>query len=222
MSKHRVVKSNFWVDDYVEELTIEQRYFFLYLLTNPNTNILGIYQTTIKRMSFETGLEDIQINNCLHKFNKDDKVHFVGGYILLVNFQKHQNPSGTMKAGIQKLIQDLPKDVIDFILSKKSRIYDRLYRGYLIDYEYPYIDKDKDKDKDKDINPVKNFDLFLESVPESIKEKWTTEQIKSKSEDLKNYCESSGKKYKDYYASLRNFLKKDYPGGKIDNEFDFL
>lgn len=226
MSKHRVVKSDFWVDDYIEGLTVFQRYFFLYLLTNPNTNILGIYQTTLNRMCFETGLEENQINDCLLKFSNDDKVHFISNHILMVNFQRHQNPSGTMKHGIIKLINSLPKEVIDFIYSKKSRIYDRLYIGYLIDYIYPNdrinINIDIDKDKDKSISPISDMENFLNNIPETISSKWTTDQIKNKTDDMVNYCKSKGKKYKDYYATLRNFLKKDFPNGNDEGQYDFV
>lgn len=172
MSKHRVVKSDFWVDEYVEDLPINERYFFLYLLTCPESNILGIFKTTMKRMSFETTLLIEEIERMFEKFSSVDKIHYIDGYVLLVNFQKHQNPSGTMKTGISKLLNDLPKSVIDFILSKKSKIYDRLYRGYLIDYIYPYKDKDINIDKSTNKNPnqkkqvnSQNFELFWSEYP---------------------------------------------------------
>ena len=38
----------------------------------------------------------------------------------------------------------------------------------------------------------------------------TEKQVLDKADDLKAYCESHGKRYKDYKAFLRNALKKDY------------
>lgn len=38
----------------------------------------------------------------------------------------------------------------------------------------------------------------------------TEEQIQSKAEDLKNYCDSKGKRYKNYRSFLLNALKKDF------------
>jgi hypothetical protein len=38
----------------------------------------------------------------------------------------------------------------------------------------------------------------------------TTDQIKSKAEDLSLYCESKGKRYKNYKSFLLNALKKDF------------
>ena len=164
MSKHRVVKSDFWVDEYVEELTKLERYLFLYLLTNPNTNILGIYKNTIKRMIFETDFGKSEIEEILVKFSKDDKIHFIDNHIIMVNFQKHQNPNNKMKVGISKLLSALSKPIIDFILSKESKVYDRL-SYYIKDYVYLYKDKDinkckgKDKDNNKDVVFEENISL---------------------------------------------------------------
>lgn len=161
MSKHRVVKSEFWVDDYFEDLPIKERYFFLYLLTNPDTNILGIYRTTIKRMAFETGLSKSDIVLFIDKFSEKeiDKVHFIESHIIMVNHHKHQMPSSTMRKGIEKLIMQLPFGVTEFILSKKSNIYNRLSIGYGEAIHSSHKDKDKDinksKDKDKDDFPKK-------------------------------------------------------------------
>lgn len=221
MSKHRVVKSDFWIDEYIETLGVEARYLFLYFLTCPETNILGIYKTTIRRICFETLIERNEVEIYLKRFSDDDKVHFIDGHILMVNFQKHQNPSGTMKVGINKLFHELPNTVKEFIFSKKSKIYNRLSKS-IIDYDRVNINKDINKGKDNNINPVLDFDVFIEKMPESITEIWSIEQIKKKSEDLVDYCKSKGKRYKDYYAALRNFLKKDFPSGNQSGQYDFL
>lgn len=58
---------------------------------------------------------------------------------------------------------------------------------------------------------------YLDNVPqEDIKELMekssaTPEQIRSKAEDLRDYCRSHSKRYKDYRAFLRNAVKRDYP-----------
>lgn len=156
MSKHRVVKSDFWIDDYFEEESIKEKYFFLYLLTNPETNILGIYRTTIKRICFETGLTKPEVTSFLEKWAKMDKVYFIESYILMVNFQKHNLPSGTMKRGIEKLILNLPFEITSFILLKESNIYNRLSIGYLDSIHRANKDKDKDINKSKGKNNDKD------------------------------------------------------------------
>lgn len=47
MARFRMVHTEFWDDPkVVEEMTPEDKYFFLYLLTNSNTTQIGIYQIT--------------------------------------------------------------------------------------------------------------------------------------------------------------------------------
>ncbi len=57
---------------------------------------------------------------------------------------------------------------------------------------------------------------FLNDLPievmEEFKQKFNVSerQLKSKAEDLFNYCESHGKRYKNYKAFLKNAVKKDF------------
>ncbi|WP_235848326.1 DnaD domain-containing protein [Litchfieldia alkalitelluris] len=56
MAKYRMVRTDFWKNPMVsEELTPEDRYFFLYLLTNHHTTQIGIYKITKKEMAFDMG-----------------------------------------------------------------------------------------------------------------------------------------------------------------------
>lgn len=183
MSKHRVVKSDFWIDDYFEDRPVEERLFYLYLMTNPETNILGIYRTTIKRMAFESGLSaKDEIVPILDIWSEKDKVHFIGNHILMVNFQKHNIPSGTMRTGIKTLIGKLPSEIISFILSKKSRIYNRLSLHYSDAIHRANKDKDinKGKDKDQDINKNESdFESGLEEKKSRLLETLKAGMIKT-------------------------------------------
>src|SRR5690625_701634 len=69
MAKFRMVHTEFWNDPTViEEMTPEDKYFFLYLLTNPNTTQIGIYQITKKQMAFDMGYSMETINSLLDRF----------------------------------------------------------------------------------------------------------------------------------------------------------
>ncbi|WP_051359539.1 hypothetical protein [Paucisalibacillus globulus] len=69
MAKYRMVHTEFWDDPkVVEEMTPEDKLFFLYLLTNANTTQIGIYQITKKQMAFDTGYSIESINSLLDRF----------------------------------------------------------------------------------------------------------------------------------------------------------
>ncbi|MFD2442903.1 DnaD domain-containing protein [Bacillus sp. CGMCC 1.16607] len=75
MAKFRMVHTDFWDDPkVVEEMTPEDKYFFLYLLTNKNTTQIGIYQITKKQMSFDLGYTIESINALMDRFVKHHKL----------------------------------------------------------------------------------------------------------------------------------------------------
>ena len=55
MAVFRKVHVSFWSDSWISSLTVEQRYFYLYILTNEKTTQCGIYEITKKQIAFDTG-----------------------------------------------------------------------------------------------------------------------------------------------------------------------
>lgn len=75
MAKFRMIHTAFWDDPkVVEELTPEDKYFFLYLLTNSNTTQTGIYQITKKQMAFDLGYSMESVNSLLDRFINHHKM----------------------------------------------------------------------------------------------------------------------------------------------------
>ena len=75
MAVFRQVQTDFWQDvRVVEEMTPEDRYFYLYLLTNPHTSQIGIYQIPKKMMAFEMGYSIESINSLMDRFEKHHKL----------------------------------------------------------------------------------------------------------------------------------------------------
>lgn len=69
MSIKRIVDTKFWDDEKViDTYSIEDKYFLLYLLTNPRTSQLGIYKIPKKIISFETGYTKEIIEVLLQRF----------------------------------------------------------------------------------------------------------------------------------------------------------
>ena len=57
MGVYQKIQKSFWTDSKVDDdFTPEQKYLYLYLLTNPHTNMAGCYEISTKQMSRETGL----------------------------------------------------------------------------------------------------------------------------------------------------------------------
>lgn len=102
MATHRMIRTAFWDDDYISSIDPMEKYFFLYLLTNTHTHICGIYQLPKKYMIFDTGLEIKHIENILEKFEKDGKIKYKDGWVMMMNWIKNQQDGMQVIKGIKK------------------------------------------------------------------------------------------------------------------------
>lgn len=78
MAIFRSVHVSFWTDAKVaDDMTPEDKYFFLYLLTNPHGNILGCYEFSFRQAEAETGYQRDTIRKLI---NRMISVHHVVDY----------------------------------------------------------------------------------------------------------------------------------------------
>ncbi|MDR7236498.1 DnaD domain protein [Neobacillus drentensis] len=69
MAKFRMVRTDFWKNPVVsEEMSPEDKYFYLYLLTNPQTTQIGIYKITKKQMAFDLGYSIESVHSLMERF----------------------------------------------------------------------------------------------------------------------------------------------------------
>jgi hypothetical protein len=95
-SKSRSISVSIWSDPWVEDLNLYEKLLFIYLLTNDKTNLLGIYEHSFKRISFETGIEIEKVNLIFDRFQKDNKITYSNGHVIIHNFLDHQNMNPSM------------------------------------------------------------------------------------------------------------------------------
>ncbi|MFJ7728521.1 DnaD domain-containing protein [Neobacillus sp. NPDC097160] len=75
MEKFRKVRIDFWKNPIVsEEMSPEDKYFYLYLLTNPNTTQIGIYQITKKQMAYDLGYSIESVHSLMDRFLNHHKL----------------------------------------------------------------------------------------------------------------------------------------------------
>jgi len=68
----RVVDTSFWTDmQVIDNYSIEDKYFSLYLMTNDKSTQVGIYPLPKKVMSFETGFTTDVVQVLLERFSED-------------------------------------------------------------------------------------------------------------------------------------------------------
>lgn len=69
MTNYRTVRVNFWNNPIVlDEMTPEDKYFYIYLLTNPHTTRIGIYRIVKKQMAFDLGYSIESVQTLIERF----------------------------------------------------------------------------------------------------------------------------------------------------------
>lgn len=111
----RPVDTSFWEDDKVVDLfTPEDKYFLLYLMTNPHTSQVGIYHLPYKIAAFELGYSAESVKSLLERFSSKYQVTEYSPQhqeVALLNALKHN----IVKGG---------KPVIDCIKSELADVKD--------------------------------------------------------------------------------------------------
>ena len=100
MAKGRLISTNFWMDGKVEDdFTPEDKYGYLWCLTNPHTNLCGCYEVSIKQIAHEMGYNTDTVERLLKRL---DGAHNVIRYnaptkeLLVLNWYRY-NWSGSEK-----------------------------------------------------------------------------------------------------------------------------
>jgi len=117
--KQRYISTTIWSDDWFDSLSHLEKLFYFYLLSNPYTNIAGVYPITERIMRAEMDISKDKLKNLLLKFEDDGKVFYHEGYIILPNWLKHQRVGGKIKSGtflgVKRVLNSLPASVRIFI-----------------------------------------------------------------------------------------------------------
>ena len=165
MSKLRSVSTAFWSDPFIEELTPNEKLLFLYFITNEKTNMLGIYEVSIKKISFDTGINKDVIEKALKGFESLQKVKYVNNHVVLVNFMKHQNYNPNMKKSAIDIYNDLPIELkgsnLDIDKTDVSKGFETLSKALgtvpKVEVEYEYETKVEEETEEENISlPLEN------------------------------------------------------------------
>ena len=121
MANYRKIMMQFWTDSKViDEFTPEDRYIYLYLMTNPHTNLCGCYEISVRQIAGETGYSTDSAERLLKRL---DEAHNVIRYnlptkeLLVLNWFRYnwtesENLNKPLLAEIQKVKCDLFREYL--------------------------------------------------------------------------------------------------------------
>lgn len=191
MGIKRIVDTSFWTDGKVDEFTPEDKYFMLYLLTNPFSRQLGIYEISIRQVAFQLGYSEDSVRALLERFERKYRMLLYSretSEIAILNFLRHS----VMKGG--KPVEDCIKQDMEKVKNKRLidavflHLHDRdglnvTVKKVIDDY---INDNDIHNDNDND-NDRTGDDSYHESYHESFEEpKKPSKPVKHKYGEYKN------------------------------------
>lgn len=143
MAAYRKISVTFWNDPYVISLTPEQKYFYLYLMTNPKTTQCGIYEISMQQMVNETGYNSETVTKLLKKFDSEKKIKYskATNEIALKNWPKYNgSESPKVVACVNKELEQV----------KNRALIEYLYSMDTVSIEYPYsMDRESQESKEE-------------------------------------------------------------------------
>ncbi|WP_139906126.1 hypothetical protein [Clostridium thermarum] len=129
MANFKQIDMRFWQNDFVLGLTPEERYFYMYLVTNTMTTKCGIYKFNHKVAELETGYPAEVIERLLQGFESYGKIVVSKSTkeIMIVNWFKHNFKNS------KRAIQEIKKELKDV----KNKEFIKVLYDICLERDYP-------------------------------------------------------------------------------------
>lgn len=233
MALYRSVQLTFWTDNkVVDDFTPEDKYFYLYLFTNPHTTLCGCYEISIRQMAYELGYTVETTEKLIERFESYHKVIEYSKEtkeLFIKNWHKYNWQGGGQIVCIEKEIDNVKNEnfkkqltiLFNQKFSKNKALEDNI-GGAIGGLPSPigasvyFTVTDTDtviNNKPEKIEKVKHkygeYKNVLLTDEEMEKLRADYPDIEKRIDDLSNYIASKGAKYKSHYATIRNWARKE-------------
>lgn len=237
MAKYRQLHTSFWQDGFVLDLTPEEKYFYLYIMTNPKTSQCGIYELPKRIIETETGYNRETVQKLLQRFVDYKKIDYHEGTkeLMVINWIKYNPPNNNnaMKCVVKELneVKNLDFSTLYVKLAiENGYSLEGLIRGLQGAYEgLPsnkiINNKEKIKSNKEEVitaeetsatktskNDKKHYAEFVTMTEEEYSkliEQYGKTPVDEKIIDLNLWKGSKGKKTKSDYMTIISWIRKD-------------
>ena len=214
-------------DNWFYNLSTEAKLLFLFLIGNDSCNLIGCYELPLHIISVYTKIPEKKIESVMEEMFP--KVCYSDGWVMIQRYQKYnpmRNPSieeaqkkqfNNLPPQTKSLFEQIQVGLDDIKLNSVEK-----QKEYLanLEKELGWVHPDatlstgykvKEQEKDMVLGVVKGIEeISVEEIVKICEDYKVPEAfVRSKMDDIKNYTASTGKKYKDYLATLRNWVKRD-------------
>ncbi|MBJ8074967.1 DnaD domain protein [Bacillus cereus group sp. N12] len=198
MAVYRNVQVNFWQDEFILDLTPEERYFYIYLLTGTKTKQCGIYILPKRVAELETGYSMETVEKLLNRFVEYGKIFYdmETKELFIVNWLRY-NP--ILNMNVEKCVLRELKTVKnkEFIHMYLRRCLEKEWKIPLLLHHFG-MPEEEDTSSLQEVIEEKEVESIEEAVPNSKVYKFYEQHISSLSpyivKELKDWIQRvSGK-----------------------------
>jgi len=208
MARYRYLYTRIWQDPHMLKYSKDMKLFFIYLLTNPHTTQCGVYELPLELASVETKFTIEELQKLIEKLEKDDKVKYSPqtGEIAVKNWGKYNiNDNPNIRKCVASELKDVKnKDLIKYIALEGFKISNKRKIN-----KKPESPKENKKDYGDGV-------MLTEKEYSNLTKRFGKKEVEDKREDFANY--EKREKYKNHYATILNWLKKDIKQNSVKEE----
>ena len=189
---YRTIKTSIWCDPKIKKLTLQEKYLFIYLITNHHAHMSGIYYLSLTSITADTSLSEGDLRKALHRLatvsdlpqenNLDgssmpyeypiDGDSSIGLVFYDFNFEvvwvrnmlKHQGNGDKIKKGVENHLESLHKCPLIKVFSE---YYSSIKWGNIntpsIPYDIPHRYKEQKQQKKQKKTKISKIDSHDES-----------------------------------------------------------
>lgn len=108
---YRQVDTGTWDDPWFAELDPDAKLLFLYMLTNRRSTAAGVFEITLRAMSFETGLDTKRVNRALELISSRVEWWPEHQIVWVKNFLRHQAVSPKFYTSAWNEMREMPDEI---------------------------------------------------------------------------------------------------------------
>ena len=227
MAVKRIVSTSFWSDSKVDTFSPEDKYFMLYLLTNPHTTQLGIYEFSMKHAAFEMGYSVETVQALLSRFQDRYRIIMYcqdTGEIAIKNYLKHSIVKGgkpVLDCLKKELRQVKSKDLVKFVFSANQNSENATVREFILYireiYKYNLNDNDNDNDNERIVDDSSKEKRKRFTPPTLEEVSAYCRELNSKIDPQQfidyytanGWVQGKGKPIKDWKAAVRTWNRRE-------------
>jgi len=114
--KRRSLKTSYYTDPYIENLDRDEHDIFLTLLLNPQNNLAGVYEISLKKIATYAKMNQTDTRNALNNLIDDGKIMYSNSWVAIKNHIKNQSINPKMSKNVMSLLTEVPMQMKVFIL----------------------------------------------------------------------------------------------------------